>query len=299
MSLSVSFGFDCDIPRGIEFVKTERGQEMLKETVMALEFIAEECTTLEIPRTYFICGEFLESLLYSVGSMRIKELFMPQSELTEIGNHTWSHDVVSQIPTRPDKIPMDQDLILPEITKTNDYLSQVLGVNKVNGLRTPLGHPYGLKDSPKVLDVIKDGGFKYISSDIRCSRGGIEPPLVDEKESPRQPYIYPNGLIEVPSQGWHDTAFGGKSKTPYFAQPPTTYKEIIGYYNNLIEKAGQLSMKFGNYFLTLVMHPIEVQGYAERDFFAKIKKSVEYMDGHFITYGEVYIRNCNLSDSIN
>jgi peptidoglycan/xylan/chitin deacetylase (PgdA/CDA1 family) len=284
MSLFVSLGFDCDVPRGINFVNSPKGRKKLDKAISGLEFITDELERLQMPRTHFICGEFLESFIHNIGLKRTAELFKSESDLTEIGNHTWSHSVVSKIPTRPDKIPLKPNETFDELRKTNDYLCQMLGISSVNGFRSPLGHSYGLKNSPEVLEVIKKSGFKYVSSDLRCSRGGIEPPLLNEDSSPRQPYVYFNGLIEVPSHGWHDTAFNGKSKTPFFNHPPTTYDEILRYYNDLIKMAGHLSTETGLFCLTLVFHPIEIHQYAEPDFFENMMQIVNNHNGRFISY---------------
>lgn len=67
MAFHVAFGFDCDAPRGIEYVRKEKGQEMLADAVEGLRLISRQFQLLEIPRTYFICGEYLESLVDSIG----------------------------------------------------------------------------------------------------------------------------------------------------------------------------------------------------------------------------------------
>ena len=166
-------------------------------------------------------------------------------------------------------------------------MQSILELSEIPGFRTPLGHTHGLKDFPETVEVISRAGFRYVSSDIRCAKGGIEPPLNDEAGNPRLPYRYPNGLLEVPSHGWHDTAYGGESRTPYFTSPPKTHKEIVDYYQQLIEEAGLLADELGGFSLTLVMHPIEAQKYADDNFYRQIKSSCEDADGEFLTYEEI------------
>ena len=73
---------------------------------------------------------------------------------------------------------------------------------------------------------------------------------------------YENGLLEIPSIGWQDTAFSQNSSTDLYEIPPTTYSDIIEYYQNLFLEAKQLSEKLNrDIFLGLVMHPYDVSFY--------------------------------------
>ena len=98
-------GFDCDRPRG-KFIKTLEGMKMATRKLNSLQNIAHTLEELKIPRTYFVCGQFLESMTTVFGKEEMKKSFCVNSPYVEIGDHSYSHSVVKKISTRPDKIPI-------------------------------------------------------------------------------------------------------------------------------------------------------------------------------------------------
>jgi len=276
--LYVSFGFDCDIPRGLEFIKTPEGKVALKKAVKGLELIKDNF--IDTPLTYFICGLYFDTLVQSLGVESARDLFLIDS--AEIGNHGWSHDVVAPIPSRPDKNPLSPNLLREELIKTNQFLREILHLD-IHGFRTPLGHFEGLREFPEVVEVINEVGFSYVSSDLRDRNNGLEPPLMMEG-SLRQPYEYHNGLVEIPSQGWQDTAFTGTSKTPKYAQPPTTPQEILDYYDRLCSTAKDLAERYRVYYLSLVMHPVDLSVYGENDFLKRLMDIISKFEGSIVDY---------------
>ena len=78
---------------------------------------------------------------------------------------------------------------------------------------------------------------------LRSLNGGINPPLKTGFNKPRQPYYYNDALLEIPSHGWHDTAFSGNSLTPLNECPPGKVDDVLDYYRKLFEKAYDLSKK--------------------------------------------------------
>lgn len=273
----VALGFDCDVPRGADYVKTDVGKQELAKTLDGLRLIREGCR--DVPLTYFICGSFLETMVSCMGLENTRGLFLSEAE---IGNHSWSHSVVAPVKLRSDKKPLTPEETESELKRTNLYLKDVFG-GKVLGFRTPLGHSSGLKAFPEVVNVIKKTGFRYVSSDLRSEEGTLNPPLRD-RDIARQPYYYFNGLLEIPSHGWQDTAFSGKSKTPSITCPPRTPEEIFVYYRRIIERAALLGNGF---FLCFVMHPFALADYARNGFFDTIKKIVLDLDGNFVKYGGI------------
>ena len=152
------------------------------------------------------------------------------------------------------------------------------------GYRTPLGHKYGLRGEFKLLNVFKDLNINYISSDLRDATESLHPKLISEDGNIRQPYRYENGLLEIPSIGWQDTAFSQNSSTDLYEIPPTTYSDIIVYYQNLFLEAKQLSEKLNrDIFLGLVMHPYDVSFYdLNNSLFLDLKKKLYSINGSLL-----------------
>ena len=289
-SVRVMIGFDCDRPRG-SFIASKEGQVMAKRKITSLENISETLEKEKIPRTFFICGNFIESMVHHFGISRLKNAFKAYGSLVEIADHSFSHKTVKSIKTRPDKVPATFSEIREEFETNTILFSKYFdGMNIENrGYRTPLGHKYGLRGEFKLLNVFKDLNINYISSDLRDANESLHPKLISEDGNIRQPYRYENGLLEIPSIGWQDTAFSQNSSTDLYEIPPTTYSDIIEYYQNLFLEAKQLSEKLNrDIFLGLVMHPYDVSFYdLNNSLFVDLKKKLYSINGSFHTYLEV------------
>ena len=288
-SVRVMIGFDCDRPRG-SFISSDRGQKMANQKILSLETINKVLEKEQISRTYFICGNFFESMINNFGPERVKKVFNSKSKLVEIGDHSYSHKIVKRIKTRPDKLPANFKEVKEEFqTNTNLFQKHFSKDFVSRGYRTPLGHKDGLKGEFKLLDTFKNLNVKYISSDLRDRNDSLHPKLIEENGNIRQPYRYENGLLEIPAIGWQDTAFSGTSSTKLFEKPPTNFLEILTYYSDLFVKANQLSQKLErDIFLGLVMHPYDVSFYdKDNSFFPKLKRKLEAVGGSFHKYNEV------------
>jgi len=282
--LKIMLGFDCDRPRG-SFIKTPAGSMMADKKIASLKNITATLNLLNIPRTFFVCGQFLESMSDKFGVSCIRESFGVNNCLVEIADHTYSHNVLAGIKTRPDKAPISIEQVVREYHINTILFKEILGVDVAErGYRTPLGHCGGLKEEYSILDVLLDLKIKYLSSDLRDSKWSINPPLCIDGQ-PRQPYYYQNGLLEIPSIGWHDTAFSGTSKTPFFTSPPSNYLEIIDYYHNLFREANNFAQNGNDFFLGLVLHPYDLIFYdGESRFFYDIFKIAQSLNAIFCRY---------------
>jgi len=284
-------GFDCDRPRG-KFIKTEEGAYMAKTKFNSLHRISETLEELEIPRTFFICGQFLESMAMMFGKEEMKKSFCINSPYVEIGDHSYSHSTVKKILTRPDKIPISPEEVENEFKKNTDIFKNIFGLNIPNrSYRTPLGHADGLKDNEKLQEKLKKIGVKYVSSDLRDADDGLNPPLLNKDNTPRQPYYYKNGLLEIPSIGWQDTVFSKTSKTPTKEKPPETYEEIINYYKELFQKAISISEENNKeHFLGLVLHPYDNSFYNQNNrFFYDLNDIIKNINAEFCKYEDVLL----------
>jgi peptidoglycan/xylan/chitin deacetylase (PgdA/CDA1 family) len=258
----VMIGLDCDRPRGV-YLKSEAGSRMAETKIHSLEFISSKLDRLGIPRTYFICGQFLESMAAQFGKERLREAFSVGNPLVEVADHTYTHRLFKAIPTRPDKEVATPAEIIEEYDIDTEILRSILKLNlPTRGLRAPLGYYGGLRTESELLDVLSGHGISYISSDYRDGNSSINPPLLDQDGKPRQPYRYPNGLLEIPGHGWHDTVFGGHSTTAVSGPYPNSYSEIVGFYQQLFSSAWAVARSMErDIYLGLIMHPYNVALY--------------------------------------
>lgn len=260
MTVQLLFGFDTERPYGPQ-AKTDEGKA---EREANLELIARMNSRMDkngAGRTFFILGEYLEASAEQVGNEYLRQVFNPQNELIEIGQHTYSHVTVAPIATRPDKKPVSSEVLRDELKKADTILKSTLGVNHINGLRTPLGYSHmALAGNEEVLQALKDAKLLYVSSSLRSRDWGINAPLQENGEE-RQPFIYFNDVVEVPSHGWQDTAFTGTSKTQGTENYPTTQRDIVAHYASLINEAEKLASDGRKIHLGLCMHPWAVRKY--------------------------------------
>ena len=287
--LRIMLGFDCDRPRG-SFVVTDKGCGMAERKIASLERIASDLNRLGMPRTFFICGQFLETMFHKYGAGRVRNAFDCLSPSVEVADHTYSHTVIKKVATRPDKNPMPPKQVLEEYKRNTALFQDILGLpNAERGYRAPLGCANGLQSDFAMQDRIKKLGAPYVSSDLRGPGDGLHPKPRKQDGTPRQPYRYPNGLLEIPSVGWQDTVFSGTTATAIQGMPPQSFEETIRYYRELFTEAAEIAQEYQrDYFLGLVLHPYDVSLYDEpRRLFDELHAIVIKLGGSFCTYGAV------------
>ena len=294
-NVRIMLGFDCDRPRG-SLITSKKGLEMAERKINSIELISKELEKLEIPRTFFICGHFLESMNHKYGSKRLQDSFHVKSDLVEIADHSYSHEVVKKIESRPDKKPLSPIQVKEEYSKNSSIFTEILEIDvSQRGFRTPLGHYRGLSGEYLLLDKMVEAGMTYISSDLRGPDDSLYADLQYEDEKLRQPYRYENGLLEIPSIGWQDTVFAQPEYVSKFHRlpddTPSSYDEIIEYYKKLIQKAYKISLENNrDYFLGLCLHPYDTSFYNEDGrFFSDLYSIVKETHGTFCTYNDVRV----------
>lgn len=133
-----------------------------------------------------------------------------------IGNHTYDH--VNVLAKKPEDVQFrfrrapwlidgkePRDVIRDNIRLTTAALKARVGVEPA-GFRTPGGFANGLADRPDVRQLLRDLGFRWVSSKYPAhpvGEPGQEPsPAVCDAilkaQEAAQPFVYPGGLIEVP-----------------------------------------------------------------------------------------------------
>ena len=231
---------------------------------------------------------------HKFGNKRLKNALDVNSQLVEIGDHSYSHNIVKKIITRPDKIPISTEQVDEEYKKNSFIFEDILEIKKVKrGFRTPLGHFNGIMGEQNLQDKLVKIGVNYVSSDLRGKGDTINPQLEYPNGIPRQPYRYENGLLEIPSMGWQDVVFSQREYVSQFEEIPdnipTTYEQIIEYYCNIISQAKDIAIKHNrDYFLGLCLHPYDNSFYSKNGkFFQDIYSFVESISGSFCTYNDV------------
>jgi hypothetical protein len=288
-TVRIMIGFDCDRPRG-SFVNSPEGRKTAEIKMLSLERISRKLDDLDLPRTYFICGQFLESMVQKFGDARLRAAFSPENRLCEIADHTYRHNVFKAIPTRPDKAVTSPGKVIEEYRINTGLFQTVFGRElSRRGLRAPLGHYQGLASEQPLLDLLSREGVLYLSSDLRDENHSVNPPLSGQNGKPRQPYFYTNGLLEIPTHGWHDTVFGGRTKTPVFEPYPRTYAEIIKFYRQMFSGALDIAQKYRrDFFLGLLLHPYNNALYDPANrFFADLKSIAQALGATFCQYRSV------------
>lgn len=155
-----------------------------------------------------------------------------------IGNHTYDH--VNVLATRVEDLQFrfrrapwliegktSAEVIRENIRLTSAAIRARLGMEPV-GFRTPGGFPKGLLDRPDVQRLIADQGFAWVSSKYpvhALGDSGKEPSeailnSIVQAQSEAQPFVYPNGLVEIPMSPISDiSAFrSGRWKLEWFLE---------------------------------------------------------------------------------
>jgi peptidoglycan/xylan/chitin deacetylase (PgdA/CDA1 family) len=141
-----------------------------------------------------------------------------------VGNHTYDH--VNVKATRAEDLQFrfrrapwliagqePRGVIRENVRLTSAALKTRIGIDPA-GFRTPGGFADGLADRPDVRRLLQDLGFAWVSSKYPAhplGEAGREPgPAVYEgivkAQAAAQPFVYPDGLVEVPMSPVSDIA---------------------------------------------------------------------------------------------
>ena len=144
-----------------------------------------------MPATFFITGKTLEANPDEYASRLSDPLF-------EIASHTYSHKMLRDHPFCGPAASPEQ--IRTEIFEGKAWVERVFDRPCV-GLRPGCCFVDGLRDAPDVLSLVKEAGYRYISSVGWGPDYSLPAPLT-------QPYAYvADGfpeLVELPGHGWHE-----------------------------------------------------------------------------------------------
>ena len=153
--------------------------------------IVEIHREFDMPATFFIVGKHLAERPDEYRALLDDPLF-------EIASHTWSHGMLKDNPYCGRALT--GDALATEILKGEQLVEEVFG-RPCLGLRTPCGFDDALRGAPEPLKMIRQAGYKYVSSLAWGPGFTLPAPL-------NQPFRYEEDgypdLWELPCHGWHE-----------------------------------------------------------------------------------------------
>jgi len=257
MPITLSFGYDTERPYG-DLAKTDKGKAIQRTEVGTCEKLTKLFDREKVPRTFFILGSFLESCADHIPLEELRSVFDKKNSLTEIQQHSYSHQVFRPIEGRNDKKIMTPQEFGADLEKANQVLEDILIV-KPTGLRTPLGYPQDLTDQPGILAELQQLGFRYVSSDLRGTSSSYRAFLTKERQPHTYAHVGFSNIVEIPSHGWQDAIFTVEHAQKMLQRKPDSADEIVAHYSELFNIAETLEQKQVS--IALCLHPWAVAEY--------------------------------------
>lgn len=202
---------------------TERFEEpsVTSQFLRTMSRIHEE---YDIPCTLFLVGKVIETNVEDIRPLVGNPLFDLQQhsyshrpfktyvmDFQAIPDEEWTRRSTRQLreleglQTRPKIIVhrgLSLDEIKEEVTRTQDCLRDLLGIEHNRGLTCPYAYYLGLLDRPDITDLLYGLGIRFIRSWGRNHFGWLPTPFSV------QPFFYEahghEDMLEIPIQGWHD-----------------------------------------------------------------------------------------------
>jgi peptidoglycan/xylan/chitin deacetylase (PgdA/CDA1 family) len=157
----------------------------------ACRTIVEVHRRYAMPATFFVTGQVLEA-----DGHAYHELF--SDSLFEVSSHTFSHKLLRDHPLCGPAAPLDE--IREDLARGKAAVESLFDGPCV-GLRTPVAFEQGLRGAPEVLALVREVGFRYVSSQAWGLDCSLPAPL-------NQPFAYAgDGFAELwglPAHGWHE-----------------------------------------------------------------------------------------------
>ncbi len=180
--------------QGIEKTKTRYIAAYDTESpgcLAACRKIVEVHKRFEMPATFFIVGKTLDANPAEYRKLLDDPLF-------EIASHTYSHRMLRDHEFCGPAVSMDERR--DEIFKGKEAVERVFERPCI-GLRPGCGFDNAFRGEPKVLELIKEAGLKYVSSLLWGPDHSL-PALL------REPFNYDaegfGEIWEMPGHGWHE-----------------------------------------------------------------------------------------------
>jgi len=153
--------------------------------------IVEVHKRFEMPATFFIVGRTLDANPAEYRKLLDDPLF-------EIASHTYSHRMLRDNDFCGSAVSMDERR--KEIFKGKEAVERIFERPCI-GMRPGCGFDNAFTGEPKVLELIKEAGFQYVSS-LLWGPDYSMPALL------REPFNYKadgfSDIWEIPGHGWHE-----------------------------------------------------------------------------------------------
>ena len=166
---------------------------------VACEKIAAVHREFDMPATFFIVGRHLLEHADFYRTLLDDPLF-------EIGSHTWTHGMLKDHPICGQA--RTGQALVDEVCEGKKAVERVFD-RACAGLRPACSFDDALHDAPRVLELVRQAGYQYVSSQAWGPRYTLPAPL-------NQPHTYEADghpdLWELPCHGWHDNVLTGPMK---------------------------------------------------------------------------------------
>ena len=214
--------------------------------------IVEVHKRFQMPATFFIVGKVLDA-----NSSEYRKLL--DDPLFEIASHTYSHRMLRDNPFCGPAVSPEEKR--KEIFEGKAIVERVFERTCI-GLRPGCAFDNALKGAPDVLSLVREAGFKYVSSLAWGPDFSLPAPL-------NQPFSYDadgySDLWELPAHGWHENLLknnnkmGPKRITLWPPEMPeaipakyiTTPEEEFDINKIFLDKAQKSNLSF----VSLIWHP--------------------------------------------
>ena len=165
----------------------------------ACKKIVEVHKRFQIPATFFITGKTLEA-----NSAEYRQLL--DDPLFEVASHTFSHRMLRDNPFCGPAVSLEDKR--KEIFEGKAIVERVFERPCI-GLRPGCAFDNALRGAKDVLNLVKEAGFKYVSSLAWGPDFSLPAPL-------NQPFTYEADgyadLWELPAHGWHENLLKNNNK---------------------------------------------------------------------------------------
>ena len=170
------------------------------QCLAACHKIVEIHRKFDVPASFFIVGEVLEA-----NPDEYRELL--DDKLFETASHTYSHKMLRDHPICGPAVSKKE--IEKEILRGKTLIEQVFN-RPCLGIRPGCGFTNGLRGAPEILRIIKEAGYRYVSSLLWGPDYTMPAPL-------NRPFRYlEEGFPEIwefPGHGWHENLLKGNNRS--------------------------------------------------------------------------------------
>lgn len=161
--------------------------------------IVEVHKRFQMPATFFIVGKVLDA-----NSSEYRKLL--DDPLFEIASHTYSHKMLRDNPFCGPAVSPEEKR--KEIFEGKAIVERVFERPCI-GIRPGCGFDNGLKGTKEVLGLVREAGFKYVSSLLWGPDYSLPAQMI-------QPFSYESegypDLWELPGHGWHENILKNNNK---------------------------------------------------------------------------------------